>query len=218
VQTDLTNTQSQLAAVEDELSQTKAFLSGSRETLIALEKAHRATLDELSNTRRELENAQADLIRTRGELVRTGEKLNRREMDFTDADGRLTAVLSELDAKRITISSLETRLMTQTARGDDFERALGERHSELSDERQRLAHLAKSLSAEQERGLILEQHIREIEAERDEARARAETLAGLEGQNEELRERIAEVATQIMKNGTRPQSKSQNSRRRKSSK
>ncbi len=57
--------------------------------------------------------------------------------------------------------------MTQSARGNDFERALGERHSELSDERKRLAVLTKSLTAEQERGLILEQHIREIEAERD---------------------------------------------------
>jgi chromosome segregation ATPase len=217
LQTDLENTQSQLTATEDELSQTKAFLGGSRETLIALEKAHRATLDELSNTRRELENAQADLIRTRGEMVRTSEKLNRREMDFTDADGRLTAALSELDAKRITISSLETRLMTQKARGDDFERALGERHSELSDERQRLAQLAKSLTAEQERGLILEQHIREIEAERDEARARADALSGLEAQNEELRRRITEVADQIMRNGApRPQNKSQNGKRRKS--
>ena len=74
----------------------------------------------------------------------------------------MTAALSEIDAKRIVISDLETRLMTQSARGDDFERALGERHSELSDERKRLTALAKNLTAEQERGLILEQHIREI--------------------------------------------------------
>jgi chromosome segregation ATPase len=213
LQTELADTQRRLAATEEELTQTKAFLVGSRETLIALENAHRATLDELSNTRRELENAQADLIRTRGELVRTGEKLNRQEMDFTDVDGRLTAALSELDAKRITISDLETRLMTQTARGNDFERALGERHSELSDERQRLAELARSLTAEQERGLILEQHIREIAAERGELQARVEAMNGLENQNEELRRRITEVADQIMQGGnTRPQ----NNKRRKS--
>ena len=41
--------------------------------------------------------------------------------------------------KRITVSDLETRLMTQTARSSDFERALNERQSELSDERLRLA-------------------------------------------------------------------------------
>jgi chromosome segregation ATPase len=200
VQSDLAATQQRLATTEVELAQAKTWLAGSRETLVALENAHRATLDELSNTRRELDSSQTDLVRTRGELVRSEEKLSRQEMSFFDVDGRLNAALSELDAKRITISDLETRLMTQTGRGNDFERALGERHSELTDERQRLAELARSLTAERERGLILEQRIREIEAERNEALAKAEALNGLEGQNEELRRRITEVADQLTRN------------------
>jgi DNA repair exonuclease SbcCD ATPase subunit len=103
--------------------------------------------------------------------------------------------------------------MTQTARGNDFERALGERHSELTDERQRLAELARNLTAERERGLILEQRIREIEAERDEALAKTEALNGLEGQNEELRRRITEVADQLTRSSGARQ---QNNKRRKS--
>ena len=94
--------------------------------------------------------------------------------------------------------------MTQTARGNDFERALNERHSELSDERLRLAELAKGIAAEQERGLILEQRIREIEAERDEAEERLANLDVSGGQNDELRRQISEVAAQIMKNGGNP--------------
>jgi chromosome segregation ATPase len=214
LQTELGEALGRLASTEDELAQSKASLAGTRETLVALENAHRATLDELAILRREFEQAQSGLSRTKGELVRTEEKLNRLETDYADVDGRLTAVLSELDSKRITISDLETRLMTQNARGDDFERALGERHSELSDERQRLAQLAKSLSAERERGLILEQHIRELEAERNEARAQAETSDGLGSQGEDLRRSITEVANQVMQAGNgRPQ----NNKRRKSS-
>lgn len=191
-------TQERLGATEEDLSQTKTFLSGTRETLAALETAHRATLDELSNTRIELELSQNDRSKTRMQLTHAEEKLARLEAEHTSTQDRLTAVLTDLDAKRITISDLETRLMTQTARGNDFERALGERHGELSQERQRLAELAKELAAEQERGLILEQRIREIESERDEARGRHPDLESLEQQNEELRRRITEVAEQMM--------------------
>jgi hypothetical protein len=64
-----------------------------------------------------------------------------------------------------------------------------------------LAELAKSLAAEQERGLILEQRIREIESERDEAQHRLAGLESSEGQNDELRRQISEVAAQVMKSG-----------------
>ena len=199
LETRLAETLTRLASTEADQAQTQAHLSGTRETLTALENAHRSTLDELSNTRMELDIAQSEGAKLKNELLHREDKLVRLETDFTDAQRRLTTSLSELDTKRITISDLETRLMTQTARGNDFERALGERHSELSDERLRLAELAKSLAAEQERGLILEQRIREIESERDEAQTR---LAGLESsgpQTDELRRQITEVAAQIMK-------------------
>src|SRR3712207_3279062 len=172
-----------------------------RSALAALEAAHGATLDELSNIRMELDAVQKERTEIATALLQAQERLASLEADYADADGRLQAALSELDTKRITISDLETRLMTQTARGNDFERALGERHSQLSDERKRLAELARSLAAEQERGLILEQRIREIEAERDEGRAPAPPAANHDERNEELRRRITEVADQVLKTG-----------------
>ena len=78
--------------------------------------------------------------------------------------------------------------------------------------------LTKSLTAEQERGLILEQHVREVEAERDAKLAEIATLrsqletargetverSALElrtasVENEELRLRIKQVADQIFR-------------------
>ena len=194
----LAETQTKLAAVEDELGQTRNFLSGTRETLAALENAHRATLDELSNTRMELDLTQSERTKLRTELLHAQEKLARLESEFADTDQRLTAALTEIDAKRIAISDLETRLMTQTARGNDFERALNERHSELSDERKRLADLARDLAAEQERGLILEQRIREIEAERDDAHNRLASQVNSGKGDEELRRQITEVAAKVL--------------------
>ena len=94
--------------------------------------------------RRDRDQLQASLSVTTSELTRTSHTLAELEDAYARIDSALTAALSEIDAKRIVISDLETRLMTQSARGDDFERALGERHSELSDERKRLATLAKS--------------------------------------------------------------------------
>lgn len=211
-----------LSTTDQDLAQTRTFLTGTRETLSALENAHRATLDELSKTRMELDLVQVERTKLKTELLHTAEKLARLETEFTDRDQRLTGALSEIDAKRISISDLETRLMTQTARGNDFERALNERHSELSDERKRLAELAKSLATEQERGLILEQKIREIEAERDEAQKRLASQENFGSQDEELRRRITEVASQVMKSNGRTEElqpgNNRNQRRRKGGK
>lgn len=214
----LADAQGRLAAMEDEFGQTRTFLSGTRETLAALENAHRATLDELSNTRMELDMTQNERSRAKTELIHAEERLARLETEYADAEQRLSAALSELDVKRIAISDLETRLMTQTARGNDFERALNERHSELAIERKHLTELAKSLGSEQERNSILEQRIQEIEAERDEAQSRLASQEGFGSQDEELRRQISEVAEKIMGNGTaQPQTgKSDNNRRRKS--
>lgn len=177
LQKDLDETGSRLANTESELESTKALLAATRETLTAIEEAHRKTLDELASTRGSLESSKSGMAEVRAELVQTHEKLEVRDSAFVALEASLNAALSELDAKRITISDLETRLATQTARGDDFERALGDRRGELTDERQRLADLAKSLLAEQERSLVLQQRTREIEAERDAKAAEAAALA-----------------------------------------
>ncbi|MBM6596267.1 coiled-coil domain-containing protein [Microvirga pudoricolor] len=183
LQADLSETRSRLAGTGEELSQTQGTLSGLRETLTALEAAHRTTLDELAATRTELDRTKADLTQAKAELTFNLDKLARLESAHADLESRHTATLSDLDAKRITISDIETRLMTQTSRGDDFERALGERRSELGEERQRLADLAKDLASEQERGLLLDQRIREIEAERD---GKSAEIAAISAQLEAL--------------------------------
>jgi chromosome segregation ATPase len=218
----LAETQDRLGAADQDLGQTRTFLNGTRETLSALENAHRATLDELSKTRMELDMTQSDRTKTKTELIHAEEKLARLETQFAETDQRLTSALSELDAKRISISDLETRLMTQTARGNDFERALKERNLELTEERKRLAELVKNVAAEHERGLILEQKIREIEAERDEAQERLASQESFGNQDEELRRQITEVAAQVMKgNGKSPEpgdGNSRNQRRKKGGK
>jgi len=131
------------------------------------------------------------------------------------------------NARRITISDLETRLSTQTARADEFERLAHERRQELATERQRLSDLAKSLVSEQERGIALEKRVLTIEAELRIARERLEAgapgrvaaerelaslreeLAAARGgadktseilaENAELRRRIDEVAEDILR-------------------
>ncbi len=177
LQNDIAELRHRIAATEQELSATKITLSTTRDTLAAVETAHRRTLEDLATTRGELERTNVTLASTRAELGLTQDKLAARESAFVDLEQRHTEALGQLDAKRITISDLETRLATQTARGDEFERTLSDRHSELSDERKRLAELAKSLIAEQERGLVLDQRIRELEGERDERAAEATSLS-----------------------------------------
>ncbi len=165
LQTDLGDARQQLERTEGELAATKVTLSATRETLAAVENAHRRTLEELAGTRADLDRTHSSLSATRAELTRTQDKLASLEAAYADLDGRHTETLRDLDAKRITVSDLETRLGTQTVRADEFERALKEGRTELSDERRRLADLARNLLAEQERGLVLDQRIRELEGE-----------------------------------------------------
>jgi chromosome segregation ATPase len=167
LQTDLADARHQLSRTEEELATTKVTLSATRETLAAVENAHRRTLEELSATRSDLDRTHNQLAATRAELTQTQERTATLEAAYADLDGRHTETLRDLDAKRITISDLDTRLTAQTARGDDFERALSDRQGELSDERRRLADLARNLLAEQERGLMLDRRIRELEGERE---------------------------------------------------
>ncbi|HEX2554773.1 MAG TPA: hypothetical protein VHL98_13820 [Microvirga sp.] len=186
LQTDLTDARQQLARVEEEFAATKITLSTTRETLAAVENAHRRTLEELSATRSDLDRTHNQLSATRADLTHTQERLASLEAAYADLDARHTEALRDLDAKRITISDLDTRLTAQTVRGDELERALADRQGELSDERRRLADLARNLLAEQERSLALDQRLREVERERDQQGAELQGLtarlaAGAEG-------------------------------------
>lgn len=166
-----------LAAAMEGAAGGQATLAGLREILSALEASHRATLDELARIRIEHDRTTSELAAARADGLELSERLTHREAELADLDRRLSSSLSDLDAKRITVSDLETRLMTQTSRGNDYERVLGERRGEINDESLRLTDLARDLASERERGLLLDQRIRDLEAERaaesDEAAALA---------------------------------------------
>jgi chromosome segregation ATPase len=200
LEADLAATSGRLQATEGELAATRGTLAGARETLSALEEAHRRTLDELATTRAELDRTGVTLNETRTLLEATVERLTTREGDLADLTARHEAALQEIDARRITISDLETRISTQTSRGDEFERQLLERRAELAGERQRLAEIARSLVAEQERTVALEGRLRALEG----GPAGAGEAAIL-AENAELRRRIDEVTDAIMAaKGTAP--------------
>ncbi|MGO4707126.1 hypothetical protein AB4072_15280 [Microvirga sp. 2MCAF38] len=165
-----------LARAEEELTSSSSALLETRETLAALDAAHRAALEDLSTTNKDLARATDSLTTLTESLASSQEQLEVQETVFADLDARHTAALSELDAKRITISDLETRLMTHVARGDDFERASAEHRNALSDERGQTAELSKNLIAAQGRCAILEKHIRSLERERDRDSAEVHTL------------------------------------------
>lgn len=164
---DLTETRERLAGADEALGTAQSSLSGTRDTLNALNAAHAKTLDELATTRSELTLTTTRLNAARAELAAAQDRLGQRESSLGEAESRLNRALTDGDARRIAVSDLETRLATQTARADEFERAATDRRNELSDERHRLADLAKNLVAEQERGLVLDQRLRALEAERD---------------------------------------------------
>jgi chromosome segregation ATPase len=171
---DLERTRAQLVATEGELAATQQTLAISRETQAALDTAHRRTLDEFALTRGNLDTNAAALAETRTALAAAEERLAGRETAFTELDLRHTATLTEFDAKRITISDLETRLGTQTSRAAELEHGFSQHKAELSQERQRVADLAQSLLAEQSRAAALGERVRALEAELDSSRAERE--------------------------------------------
>jgi chromosome segregation ATPase len=215
---DLERTRAQLVATEGELAATRQTLAISRETQAALDTAHRRTLDEFALTRGNLDSANAALAETRTALAAAEERLAGRETAFTDLDLRHTATLNDFDAKRITISDLETRLGTQMSRADELERGFSQHKAELAQERQRVADLAQNLLAEQGRAATLGERVRALEAElagREGllagagavAATTAETRAGAADEaatpsppdTAELRRRIEEVADNILR-------------------
>jgi chromosome segregation ATPase len=187
LRTSLTEAATRLVAAEEELTSSTSAGSGLRDTLGAIEDAHRRTLDELARTRGEVERLSATLASTKTELALTQDRLEIREAEFADLEARHRAVLGDLDTKRITISDLGTRLGLQTDRSSDFERSLADRRRELSEERERLAEFARALLAEQERAAALERRIEALESEHDgtsaEAAALTDRLQRLSGEN-----------------------------------
>jgi len=149
----------------------------------------------------ELKQAQASQASGREELSRVGDQLgttraalDRSETALGDLRKAHEANLVDLDAKRISVSDLETRLAMQTSRATDLERWLTERRAELATERQRVAEMAKNVLAEQERGLALEARARTLGSDRN---TRAAQLAAAKDELVTLREERDRLAAQL---------------------
>ena len=178
---ELAEAKGRLAKTEEELRGAAADLSSIRDTLSALEGAHRATLDELGAARGELEGKEATLAEARKEIAAARDALAVREASVRDLEAQKEQALAEIDAKRIRISDLETRLATQTVRGDEFERVASEQRTEISMTRQRLADLSKARAAEEDEARALRERAREAVASAapSDAASSAKALADL---------------------------------------
>ena len=161
---ELAEAKGRLAKTEEELRGAAADLSSIRDTLSALEGAHRATLDELGAARGELEGKEATLAEARKEIAAARDALAAREASVRDLEAQKAQALAEIDAKRIRISDLETRLATQTVRGDEFERVASEQRTEISMTRQRLADLSKARAVEEEEARALRERASQMGA------------------------------------------------------
>lgn len=141
------------------------------ETALAAREARIAALEtDLAETRETLSATQADLLDTRGDLADTREALAALRKAHLELGERHDAAMQEIDAKRIAISDLETRLATQTQRADELERHLGRTREALAEERALVAQTRKALADEQARGEVLDRRFAE-------ARTRAESRA-----------------------------------------
>ncbi|NIX76150.1 hypothetical protein [Microvirga terricola] len=189
LRTELDGARQHLAATSQEFERAKAALAASAETPV-VDVASVVAPEELADLRTELKLVKADLAKAKRELEQSQQSLEKSKAASNDLDKRLNTVLKEVDVKRIVISDLETRLMTQTSRGDDYERMLKERQNELVDLRRQITELAANLTAEQVRVLALEEHLHDAAPEPD---------GDLETRRAALRRHITEVANEIMR-------------------
>lgn len=212
---DLTERKQQIAAMEAGLSEARAGfeaataelatvstdLAATREALASLDEAHRTTVSELASDRLRLEKTTADLGRIAADLDLTRTTLADREASLADLQTRHKAALAENDARRITISDLENRLASLTIHAKELDRSLAARRIELAAEQHRGTEMARSLLAEQERGVALEARNRALEAERGtrtdavaaSAAALAEARAAREAAEAEIKTRLGEI-------------------------
>lgn len=200
LENDLAGLRLEVATRTEDVAVTRADLAAGREVLAALEEANRKTLDELAALRAQLpatSEEDASELQTVRVTVEAAEPKTP-SGEFAEYDGRRNGLLNDIDAKRITISDLETRLTTQTSRASDFERALSGHKIELAEERARVASLEQHLRSEQER-------VRTLEAKLAEAEKRAASPSeDVRAENDALRDLVASVADQIVASSPAP--------------
>ncbi len=123
---DLARTQGTLGETETRLSGSERDTEAAGATLAALEAAHAALISEMAAER----GAHRGLATTHTGLRQTLEEASVREAalhaEHAVLRSRHAEALSESDVRRITVSDLETRLLAQTTRGDDYARQLAQ--------------------------------------------------------------------------------------------
>src|SRR5829696_4028645 len=90
---ELAETKDRLAKTEEELRGAGADLASIRDTLSALEGAHRATLDEIGATRGELEAMKATLADARAQLTGARDAIAARDATFRDLEAQQAQLL-----------------------------------------------------------------------------------------------------------------------------
>lgn len=159
----------------------------------------RAEISRLETVEASLRAALADSeARAQGlseNLLETRDILTRREAALGDLQGRHAKALADLDAQRIRVADLQTRLDSETARASEAERLARARREEIIGLEAELARTRKALADEEARGEVLERRAETFATERDGARtdlaAREATLAKTCGARDDLAEALA---------------------------
>lgn len=188
-------------AATAELASLRAQFEATSQTLSALEDVHRTTTVELAADRVRLEASLSELGHLQADLTTTRDTLSERETSLADLRARHKQALAEIDGQKVALADVENRLAAMTLRANELDRSLTERRAELAAERQRSAEMARSLVAEQDRGVALESRNRALEAERGRrteavaasAAALSEAQAARDAALEEVRARQAEI-------------------------
>lgn len=171
-----------LAATEEALAATKAELEAARNRVATLEPLQIQTVEDLETARAAGEVLTQRLGATEAEREAARADIAARAAAHAELAQRHDRTLQDLDARRITISDLETRLATERGRADEAERRLAA---------ERIAAAEQIAAAERAAAARL------AAAERpaDEGATLADQILT---DNEDLRRRIAALADQML--------------------
>lgn len=182
-----------IAALTDERDAAQAEIT----RLEAVEESLRAALADSESRAQSLS----------GNLLETRDILTRREAALADLQGRYAKALADLDAQRIRVADLQTRLDSETARANEAERLARARREEIIGLEAELARTSKALADEEARGEVLERRAETFATERDGARtdlaAREATLAETYAARDELAEALARESDALAAANTR---------------
>ena len=180
-----------IAALEADLTDTRATLAATRESLAAEEAAHRETAatlasrltalaeveQALADARAMLKRLGADLAARDNELAALRETLQREQETLSGRDGELAALRSEADGVRVALVDGRTQLLVLEAKRDELVLALTASKAALDAER----------AARQEEEAAMHEQIRERDERLEVLHAEIQTLQGALAQSREDR-------------------------------